>query len=183
MGMAVLAGGLAFVGSAEAAELLIDGGFENTLPSSNPNVRVGGLADPGVGEGWSYFSTYAYSTLYTMPGPAGSGLHFLRPYPSGTYGITQSSQTVSQRVSLTEATGLTPAKIDASEGRFTMSAWFSGYLSTGDFSDVTLQFLDATASPLARSRHRGWIGLRREYPHLLQHQVFRRRRRNGRRTF
>jgi hypothetical protein len=149
MGLAVLAGGLAFVGNAEATELILDGSFENTTPSSNPNVRVGGAANPTVGEGWSYFSTYAYSTLYTMPGPAGSGLHFLRPYASGIYGITQSSETVIQRVSLTEATGLTPAKIDASEGHYTMSAWFSSYLTQGDFSDVTLQFLDASTSPLA----------------------------------
>jgi hypothetical protein len=146
MGLAILAGGVAFIGSADATELIIDGSFESTVPSSNPNVRVGGAADPGVGEGWSYFSTYAYSTLYTMPGPAGSGLHYLRPYPSGTYGITQSSDTVSQRVSLTETTMLTPARIDAGEARYTMSAWFSSYLTQGDFSDVTLQFLDGSAN-------------------------------------
>ena len=146
MGLAVLAGGVAFIGNAEAAELIIDGSFESTTPSSNPNVRVGGAADPGVGEGWSYFSTYAYSTLYTMPGPAGSGLHYLRPYPSGTYGITQSSDMVTQRVSLTGATLLTPARIDAGEALFTMSAWFSSYLTQGDFSDVTLQFLDESTN-------------------------------------
>jgi len=84
MGLAVLAGGLAFVGSAEATELITDGSFENTSPSSNPIVKVGGSDNPGVGGGWSTFSTYLYSTLYTMPGPAGSGLQFLRPYPSGT---------------------------------------------------------------------------------------------------
>src|SRR2546430_3076629 len=72
MGLAVLAGGLAFVGSAEATELITDGSFENTSPSSNPVVKVGGSDNPGVGGGWSTFSTYLYSTLYTLPGPAGS---------------------------------------------------------------------------------------------------------------
>src|ERR1041385_2623425 len=118
MGLTILAGGLAFVGSAEATELIADGSFENAANSSNPNVKVGGTANPGVGGGWSTFSTYLYSTLYTLPGPAGSGAGYLRPYPSGTYGITQSSQSVTQLVSLTATTTLTPAKIDAGQGRF-----------------------------------------------------------------
>src|ERR1044071_3725155 len=146
MGLAVLTGGLAFVGSADGTELITDGSFENTAPSNNPVVRVGGKTNPGIGEGWSAFSTYLYSTQYTMPGPTGSGLQFLRPYPSGTYGITQSSQTMTQLVSLTAATTLTPEKIDGGQGRFTLSAWFSSYLTQGDYSDLTLQFLDGTGS-------------------------------------
>lgn len=145
-GVAILAGGLAFVGSAEATELITDGSFENTKASSNPVVKVGGQANPGVGGGWSTFSTYLYSTLYTMPGPSGSGLGFLRPYPSGQYGITQSSTVVTQLVSLTASTSLTPAKIDAGAGRYRISAWFSSYLTQGDFSDLTLKFLDANNS-------------------------------------
>ena len=84
MGLAVLAGGLAFVGGAGATELILDGSFENSEASSNPVVKVGGKDNPGTGEGWSTFSTYLYSTQYTMPGPVGSGAGCLRPYPSGT---------------------------------------------------------------------------------------------------
>src|SRR4051794_23738471 len=107
MGASVLAGGLAFVGSADATELITDGSFENTVASSLFVVKTGGKEDPGVGGGWSTFSTYQYSTQYTMPGPANSGLGFLRPYPSGTYGISQSSNIVTQLVSLTASTTLT----------------------------------------------------------------------------
>src|ERR1041385_1548383 len=112
MGLAALAGGLAFVGTAEAVELLADGSFENTVPSSNPIVNTGGKANPGIGGGWSIFSTYAYSANYTMPLTNGLGANiggqqFLRPYPSGTYGIAQSSTNVSQTVSLTASTTLT----------------------------------------------------------------------------
>lgn len=142
LGLAVLAGGLAFVGTADATELIVDGSFENAAGSSNPLVKVGGVADPGVGQGWSSFSTYLYSTQYTLPGPVNSGAGFLRPYPSGTYGITQSSTEAKQTVSLTAGTTLTPAKIDAGQGTFTMSAWFSSYLTQGDYSDLTLEFLD-----------------------------------------
>jgi hypothetical protein len=80
-------------------------------------------------------------------------MQFLRPYPSGTYGITQSSDRVTQEVSLTEGTTLTPSKIDAGDGEFTMSAWFSSYRVDGDYSDLTLQFLnesgDVVGSPIA----------------------------------
>lgn len=148
MGLAVLAGGLAFVGSADATELITDGSFENTQPSNKPVVKVGGKADPGVGGGWSVFSTYLYSTLYTLPGPANSGAAYLRPYPSGTYGITQSSETVTQLASLTATTTLTPAQIDSGLGRFAMSAWFSSYREQGDYSELTLEFLDASDSPI-----------------------------------
>src|SRR6266550_4034571 len=151
MGLAVLAGGLAFVGSAEATELMIDGSFENTASSSSPIVKVGGTPAPGVGGGWSTFSTYLYSTLYTLPGPAGSGQQFLRPYPPSSTGVGQSSQTVTQLVSLTASTTLTPAKIDGGQGRFTMSAWFSSYLTQGDYSDLTLQFLDDSNTAVASS--------------------------------
>src|SRR5947207_8860419 len=146
MGLTVLAGGLAFVGSAEATELMIDGSFENTTSSSSPIVKVGGTPAPGVGGGWSTFSTYLYSTLYTLPGPAGSGQQFLRPYPPSSTGVGQSSQTVTQLVSLTASTTLTPAKIDGGQGRFTMSAWFSSYLTPVDYSDLTLEFLDSATN-------------------------------------
>src|SRR5713226_3835800 len=109
MGLAVLAGGLAFVGAVDATEVVVDGSFENTTKSSSPIVNVGGAKNPGVGGGWTVFSTYLYSTLYTLPGPANSGLQYLRPYPSGTYGITKSSQMVTQMVSLTATTTLTPS--------------------------------------------------------------------------
>src|ERR1043165_8130575 len=120
-GLAIPAGGLSFVGTTQAIDLIIDGSFENTTGAGI--VRNGGTANPGVGGGWSSFSTYLYSTLYTLPCPAGSGLQFLRPYDP--------NQVVRQLMSLTAATTLTPAKIDAGQGSFTMSAWFSSYLSQG----------------------------------------------------
>lgn len=143
MGMAVLSGGLAFVGSSSAAELILDGSFENTKASSSGTVKVGGIANPAAGAGWSTFSTYLYSTQYTQNPPTGFGAAFLRPYPSGLYGITQSSTRVQQRVSLTTGTTLTPEKIDAGRGLFRMSAWFSGYRTHQDYSDLNLEFLDA----------------------------------------
>ena len=123
MGLAVLAGGLAFVGGADATELVVDGSFENTT-SVSATVRSGGLANPGVGQGWSIFSTYLYSTQYTFPGVQNSGAQFLRPYAPGVFGVPQSSEVVTQLVSLTASTGLTGDEIDAGLGQYTFSAWF-----------------------------------------------------------
>jgi hypothetical protein len=152
-GLAALAGGLAFVGAAEATELILDGSFENTVLPTGAIVGTGGTANPGIGGGWSIFSTYTYSTLYTLPltnnaGVSIGGAQFLRPYASGVQGINNSSDTVTQTVSLTASTTLTPAKIDAGQSTFTMSAWFSSYLTQGDYSDLTLTFLDANTNSI-----------------------------------
>jgi hypothetical protein len=145
MGLAVLAGGLAFVGGVDATELIIDGSFENTTAAS-ATVKTGGRDNPGVGQGWSVFSTYLYSTQYTFPGPANSGVQYLRPYAPGVFGVSRSSEMVTQLVDLTASTGLTGADIDAGLGQFTFSAWFSSYLTQGDFSNVTLEFIDEFGS-------------------------------------
>jgi len=147
MGLAVLAGGLAFVGGADATELVVDGSFENTT-SVSATVRSGGLANPGVGQGWSIFSTYLYSTQYTFPGVQNSGAQFLRPYAPGVFGVPQSSEVVTQLVSLTASTGLTGDEIDAGLGQYTFSAWFSSYLTQGDFSTVTVEFFEEDGTPV-----------------------------------
>jgi len=114
-------------------------------------VGLGGTTDPGIGGGWSIFSTYLYSTQYTLPltngvGVAIGGAQFLRPYPSGQHDVNHSSDTVTQLVSLTSGTTLTSTKIDAGQGSFTMSAWFSTYTTDNDYSDLTLTFLDANTN-------------------------------------
>jgi hypothetical protein len=48
--------------------------------------------------------------------------------------------------SLTRA--ITTAQIDSSQGQYTASAWFSTYLGQNDYSDLTLQFLDVSQSPI-----------------------------------
>src|SRR5215831_16942920 len=141
MGLAALAGGVAFVGTAQAVDVIIDGNLENTTGTGI--VRNGGTANPGVGGGWSTFTTYLYSTEYANPGPAGCGIQFLRPYAP--------NQTVTQLVSLTNGTSLTPTDIDGGQGRYKVSAWFSSYLSQGDYSVLTVDFLDGSGNVVGSS--------------------------------
>src|SRR5712691_9065945 len=151
MGLAVLAGGLAFVGAADAKDVVVDGSFENTTPSSSSIVNLGGATNPGVGGGWTFYSTYLYSTCYTLPGQYNplNNIQYLRPYSPTAHGITHTSMSVTQMVSLTATTTLTPNKIDSGLGQFTMSAWFSSYRADGDYSTLTLEFMDDTGTDVA----------------------------------
>ena len=56
---------------------------------------------------------------------------------------------VTQLVSLTASTGLTGDEIDNGLGQYTFSAWFSSYLTQGDFSTVTVEFIDDVGAIIA----------------------------------
>jgi len=143
LGLSILAGGLSFVGAASATDIVIDGSYESSTNNISGVVGSGGNDAAGIDGGWTSFTTYVYSANYTQPGPTGCGQVYLRPYSP--------YQTVSQVNSLTRA--ITTAQIDGSQGQYTVSAWFSTYLNQNDYSDLTLQFLDASqtavGSPVA----------------------------------
>jgi hypothetical protein len=142
MGLSILAGGLSFVGSASAVDIVIDGSYESATNQLSGIVGIGGGAVAGIDTGWTTFSAYAYAAGYTQAGPAGSGQVYLRPYPPGAYGVDNSSTTVNQIDSLTRA--ITGTQIDAGQGQYTLSAWFSTYYGNNDYSELTLQFLDGS---------------------------------------
>ena len=145
IGLSILAGGLSFVGAANAVDIVVDGSYESSTNNLSGVIGQGGNDGAGIDGGWTSFSTYAYSANYTQPGPAGCGQVYLRPYPA-TGGVPSSRQTVSQVDSLTRA--ITTAQIDGSQGQYTASAWFSTYHSQNDYSDLTLQFLDESQLPI-----------------------------------
>ena len=134
LGLSILAGSLSFVGAASAVDIVIDGSYESSTNNLSGIVGTGGNDAGGIDGGWTSFNTYTYSAGYTQPGPAGSGQVYLRPYPP--------FQTVSQTDDLSRA--ITTAQIDGSQGQYTLSAWFSTYKDQNDYSDLTLQFLDAS---------------------------------------
>ena len=138
LGLSILAGGLSFVGTASAIDIVIDGSYESSTNNLSGFVGQGGDNAAGIDGGWTSFTTYTYSAGYTQPGPAGSGQVYLRPYAP--------NQTVSQVDNLARA--ITTAQIDSSQGQYTASAWFSTYLGQNDYSGLTLQFLDVSQSPI-----------------------------------
>lgn len=163
LGLAVLAGGLSFVGSASATDIVIDGSYESSTNNISGNKGTGGNDSAGIDGGWTAFTTYTYPNYVLTPLP-GSGQAYLRPYENSI---------VSQIDDLTRA--LTTAQIDNGQGQFTASAAFSSYLAAGDYSILTYQFLDASQAALGipvtlggaalvatlpgGSGYRGWAGV------------------------
>jgi hypothetical protein len=130
MGLSILAGGLAFVGSANAADLIVNGSFE----------------DGGVG--WvGTFGTYNYSAAYYAgpPVPAsenpGSSYSWRHGLPDGTFGGP-----LIQDVNLSPT--LNTSDIDAGRSVYVLSAWMASYTSDPERPYVTVQFYDQTAAPL-----------------------------------
>ncbi len=129
-GLAILAGSFSFVGSAQAVTLLSED-FE------------GGANVFGAG-------TYNYAQNYTMPNllvPAG-GLKYMK----GGAGIGGSASTniftaTGSPLSLLTG-GITGGQIDGGLVSYNLYAQFSTYRLQGDYSTLTLQFLDSSSSPL-----------------------------------
>jgi hypothetical protein len=127
MGVGVLAGGLLFVGQAKAVPV-INESFE-----VNPSKLFG------------VFSSYAYNQNYTSVNtPPGGG----ERYFTGDTGLFEQTHTAT--VGLTDlGAGIPAAAIDAGLGRYDLSAYFSTYQGQNDFSEVRLQFTDASGSAVA----------------------------------
>src|SRR5687768_12555537 len=126
MGVGVIAGGLMFVGQAEAAPL-IDESFE-----SSPSAIFGA------------FASYAYADNYTSANvPPGAGLRYF----TGTSG--QATQTRTGGTTIVDQDfGAEAAEIDAGLARYNLSAYFSGYATQGDFSEVRLRFNNGLGSAI-----------------------------------
>jgi hypothetical protein len=132
--LSILAGGLAFVGSAHAADLIVNGSFED-----------------GPGVGWvGHFRTYNFADAYyrgpAIPETEGPGglYSWQHGIVSGDY-----SGPCTQTVDL--SAGASAADIDAGRGQYTFSAWLASYGNPNSNPErpyVTVQFLDAASAPL-----------------------------------
>ena len=112
MGLSILTSGLAFVGSANATDLIVNGSFEDP-----PSV------------GWTgVFRTYNFSAAYFTgppipaaenPGSLYSWQHRAVDGVNGPAGVPQ----VTQMVDL--AAAVSAAEIDAGMGQYAFSAWLA----------------------------------------------------------
>src|SRR5439155_19248861 len=143
LGLSILAGGLSFVGSANAVDLITNGSFENGST------------------GWLYFRTYNYSAAYFTgaPIPASEGPGSLYSWRHANAAnawssfVTPTNETDhlqynlrfadAQTVNLTNA--LTGAAIDSGLGQYTFSAWLASYgqpASNPEQPYLVLRFFD-----------------------------------------
>lgn len=134
MGLSIITSGLAFVGAANATDLIVNGSFED-----------------GVDVGWvGYFKTYNHTQLYftgpPIPESENPGLVYSWRHASA---VNLWNTPITQTVDLTAE--VPAADIDAGMGQYTFSAWLSSYgqpSTNPEMPYLTLQFLDETSNPV-----------------------------------
>ncbi len=139
-GLAILAGSLTFMGSAQAVTLVSEG-FEG-----------GGGAGNVFGVG-----IYNYSQNYTMPNllTPGGGLNYLRG-GGGTNGAVSTNIFTATGSPLSLLTGgITALDIDGGTVSYNLYAQFSTYLGQNDHGTLSIQFLDAGSTPIGLSLNIG----------------------------
>lgn len=142
MGLAILAGGLSFVGTANAVDLILNGSFEaitGGFPNSYNSITDGTLAGwDGVVSGISYGFNYFSGPV--IPASENPGLvHSWNQ--DGDFPHAGYTRPLTQSVDLTA--GASAANIDLGRGQFTFSAWMSSYTLQNDQPYLTLRFFDA----------------------------------------
>jgi hypothetical protein len=127
-GLAILAGSLTFMGSAQAATILSED-FEGTN-----NVFSAG--------------TYNYAQNYTMPNllTPGGGLKYMKS-GAGITGQVSTNTFSAGPLSLLTG-GITAAQIDGGLISYNLYAQFSTYRLQGDYATLYVQFLDSASNPL-----------------------------------
>jgi hypothetical protein len=140
-GLAILAGGLAFVGSAQALDLIVNGSFEDATGS---DAAPAGWT--GACRGYNY--TAVYFTGPRVPASENPGnIYSWRHRGSLSDDIYGTPMT--QTVNL--LTAAPAADIDAGRGQYTFSAWMASYGTPNanpEMPYVTVQFLDAADAPV-----------------------------------
>lgn len=129
VGLAILSGGLAFVGSASATDLILNGSFEA----------------PNLGEWNGSFGTYNYSEAYfagpPVPESENPGLHYSWRHRNGN-----NDTPLTQRLDL--SAGIAVSDIDAGSGKFAFSAWLASYTQDPEVALLSVDFLDAADLPI-----------------------------------
>ena len=127
-GLAILAGSLTFMGSAQAATILSEN-FEGA-------VNVFGA------------STYTYAQNYTMPNllSPGGGLRYMNG-GAGINGQVSTNTFSAGSLSLLSG-GILSGQIDAGLISYNLYSQFSTYRLQGDYATLFVQFLDGSSNPI-----------------------------------
>jgi hypothetical protein len=145
MGLSILAGGLSFVGSANAVDLIINGSFETVIGT----ISAYNCFTDGTELGWNgTVSCIAYGYNYfsgpVIPASEGPGDDYSWNQDGDSTHTTGYTIPLTQTVDLTA--GASAANIDSGQGQYTFSAWMSSYTLQNDQPYLTLQFFDANTN-------------------------------------
>ena len=140
-GVAVLAGGLTFMGDAapsSAVDLITNGGFENNSGFNGNNTGFGWFndSDPLV------FDVYDHSSqvYYSGAAPADAGQWYFH-----TVGIGDATG-VYQDMDLTAA--VSTSVIDGGTAQFDITAFLAGYTPQNDHPRIEVSFADGAGTPI-----------------------------------
>ena len=158
LGLSILAGGLSFVGAANAVDLLTNGSFESVTGGTPAPAGNGGQQN-GSETGWNgVVSTYNYSNAYfagpAIPASEGPGSFYSWRHASAAGAwdsfVTPTNETdhltynlqfaLSKTVNLTNA--LPGAAIDAGLSRYSFSAWLASYTADPEQPYLVLRYFD-----------------------------------------
>ncbi len=158
-GLAILAGGLSFVGAANATDLIIDGSFEQVMGG----VSAYNCHRDGTDAGWNgIVSCINYSFVYFTP-PAipasenpGSAHAWRHQSAVGAYALFTTPTNLTDflqydlRYALNQTVNLTNAvsgpAIDAGYGLYTLSSWLASYTANPEQPFLLLRFFDTTGT-------------------------------------
>lgn len=124
MGAAILAGGMAFVGSANAAQLLTNGGFETASPAGWGDGPAAGN-DVGFGQ-----YSHATQVYYSGPAPTGASASY-----GWQWGAGNGSGLLGSATQIVDVSGLAGQA-------YTFEAWLASWTGDDDYAVLTLQFFD-----------------------------------------
>lgn len=169
LGLSILAGGMSFVGAANATDLIVNGSFELPADGSGNfgghcgdfggNLCTGGSSSCTGALGWQSFAQYNYSLAYydgpPIPASESPGEyysfrqaagwtewgHFQTPQdPTGFMNLNMGQYAASETVRLTDAASATD--IDSGQAHYTFSAWLASYSKYSEQPFMVLQFFN-----------------------------------------
>jgi hypothetical protein len=145
-GLAILAGGLSFVGTANAIDLILNGSFEAITggsPNSYNSITDGTLAGwDGLVSGISY--AFPYYSGPAIPASENPGLIYSWNQDGDLVHGSGYTNALTQTVDLTA--GASAANIDLGKGQYTFSAWMASYTLQDDQPYLTVRFFDASTN-------------------------------------
>ena len=175
LGLSILAGGLSFVGAANATDLIVNGSFE--LPSDGSwnyaqeghcgdwsgNLCTGGSSTCAQALGWQCFAQYNFSQAYydgpPIPASENPGnfysfrqatawtdwQHFSTPQSPTGFMDLNMAQYAASETVML-TDAVSAADIDANNGQYTFSAWLASYYAYSEQPFLVLQFFSTTAN-------------------------------------
>ena len=138
--LGILTGSLIFAGSLPAANVILNGSFEESNGPNGTNAGFGWVSANGFADVFDVYS-HTSAVWYDGSAPAGAGEWYFH-----TVGLASIPNGAIVEQSITLSGFASSANIDAGNAAYDFSAQIAGYNVGGDTAILELVFLDAASS-------------------------------------